>query len=461
MPKWRSFRNRALMGYVAVSLPLTAITAFTVRRLNAVAATHVQRLASEEEAITTTHHLRWDAELLVSAGRGYLISGAPFLLKKLEESEAQFDQSLQKLQEETIAPEAVALVDDLKSAARQFRDVQHELLVARRDPETTEVVIQLFEEKQLPLRVRLSEHLDRLIAHKEAALAQVYTQAQRERARLTTWTYALLGVVSLLGLGLAWRFATLLAAAYRKEREALEAARAALASRDDLLGILAHDLRNPLNAIALKAAALRLRADSESTRKNAELIEHGTRTMAELINTMLDVTTLEAGCFSVTPSVCAAQALLEESIEMFSSLAASNEIRIEHTPADDQIAILADRERVLQVFSNLLGNALKVTPRGGRIAVAVERQRDMVRFDVSDTGPGIEGHHLPYIFDRLWTREAGKGGKGTGLGLFIAKGIVNAHGGQIWAESEPARGATFHFTLPTPASAGGALHRPS
>src|SRR5690606_32701216 len=106
------------------------------------------------------------------------------------------------------------------------------------------------------------------------------------------------------------------------------------------------------------------------------------------------------------------------------------------------ILVHADRERIQQVLSNLLGNALKFVPRGGEIHLAIEPCDGMARFAVADTGPGIAPEHLPNLFDRFWTNDTA-GSKGTGLGLFIAKGIVEAHGGQIWAVSEPGLGATF------------------
>jgi signal transduction histidine kinase len=121
-------------------------------------------------------------------------------------------------------------------------------------------------------------------------------------------------------------------------------------------------------------------------------------------------------------------------------------VRLEQSVADAGLAVLADRERVFQVLSNLVGNALKFTPSGGRVSLSVEQQGATVRFAVCDTGPGIPPVSLPRVFDRFWTETPGK--KGTGLGLFIAKGIVDAHGGRIWVESELGHGATFAFTLP-------------
>jgi signal transduction histidine kinase len=106
----------------------------------------------------------------------------------------------------------------------------------------------------------------------------------------------------------------------------------------------------------------------------------------------------------------------------------------------------SDRERILQVLSNLIGNALKFTPPGGSVTVGVERRGGEARVAILDTGPGIAPGHLPHIFDRFWKHDT-PGVKGTGLGLFIARGIIEAHGGRVWAESELGHGARFYFTL--------------
>src|SRR5690606_39910793 len=121
-----------------------------------------------------------------------------------------------------------------------------------------------------------------------------------------------------------------------------------------------------------------------------------------------------------------------------------------HRCSDSTPPVLADRERVLQVFSNLIGNALKFTGEAGRVMVEATAQGAEVRFAVADTGVGIEPDALPHIFDRFWkAKREGGDGPGIGLGLAICKGIVEAHGGRIWAESEPGNGTTVHFTLPT------------
>jgi signal transduction histidine kinase len=161
---------------------------------------------------------------------------------------------------------------------------------------------------------------------------------------------------------------------------------------------------------------------------------------------LLDVTTLEAGRFAVSVTRCAVADLLRETADLFGVLAASKEVHFEQSANEPRLMLLVDRERVLQVLSNLIGNALKFTPPGGDVILSIERQGGMVRFQVRDTGPGINADNLARVFERFWTETPGK--KGTGLGLFIAKGIVEAHGGRIWVESELGHGTRFFFTLP-------------
>jgi signal transduction histidine kinase len=139
--------------------------------------------------------------------------------------------------------------------------------------------------------------------------------------------------------------------------------------------------------------------------------------------------------------------ILRDACESFRAPAENKLIAVECPIPTDAPQVFADRDRVLQVLSNLLSNAVKFTPEGGTIALRAERQADAVHFCVSDTGPGIRTEDVAHIFERFYQATA-TATMGTGLGLPIAKGIVEAHGGRIWADSKPGIGATFHFTLP-------------
>jgi signal transduction histidine kinase len=128
-------------------------------------------------------------------------------------------------------------------------------------------------------------------------------------------------------------------------------------------------------------------------------------------------------------------------------LAISKGLQLKSELPTDLYAVFVDRHRILQVFANLIGNAIKFTPSGGTITVRAEQFEEDIQFSVEDTGPGIPKEEIPHLFDRFW--QARKTARlGTGLGLFIVKGIVEGHGGRIWVESELGVGSRFHFTLP-------------
>jgi signal transduction histidine kinase len=217
---------------------------------------------------------------------------------------------------------------------------------------------------------------------------------------------------------------------------------AATRSREHVLQIVAHDLKNPLNAVKMTTASV-ARAVPEVEPK-LERIDRAVLRMESLIQDLVDTTRIERGELTVSPHAEAVAPLIQEAIELFSSAAQERGVTLEAKGAAEGARVNCDRERILQVLSNFVGNALKYTKSGGRIDVTAEERPDAFQFSVADTGRGIDAEHLPHIFDQYWKLDSG----GTGLGLFIARSIVLAHGGRIWVDSRPEHGATFYFTLP-------------
>jgi signal transduction histidine kinase len=208
-----------------------------------------------------------------------------------------------------------------------------------------------------------------------------------------------------------------------------------------------------LHSIALKAAVLRTATNGSELWRHADSIGTITAGMAELVDSILDLSTIESGHLSLDIRSLEVAGLLDEMMEIYQTLAGAKRIRLERACREPELRISADRRRVIQVLSNLLGNAIKATSDGGSMGVTAEGDGVMVRFSVWDDGPGIPREHVPHIFERRWKHESG-GTQGTGLGLFIAKSIVEAHGGRIWYEAAE-RGAIFRFTLPVLAPVGG------
>ena len=244
----------------------------------------------------------------------------------------------------------------------------------------------------------------------------------------------------------AWR-----AAAAIDNARLYEEAQKAIRVRDDLLGIVSHDLRNPLGLIILNTASLLKRPEqvqlSAAARKQIERIQRSAERMTRLIQDLLDSASIEAGHLSIERRLVAVVPVVNEAIEAFEPLARAKTLRLDLEFAPDVSAVFADAARLQQILANLVSNAVKFTPEGGVINVGVEKQGEVVKFTVGDTGPGISEDELPHVFDRFW-QARGTAGLGTGLGLFISKGLVEIQGGKLWVESAVGRGTTFYFTLP-------------
>lgn len=224
----------------------------------------------------------------------------------------------------------------------------------------------------------------------------------------------------------------------------------ALRAREEVLAIVSHDLRNPLNAVKLGASLLAHSKEiSGEDREQLEIIDISANRMADLIADLLDVTRLEGGKrLPIEPARVEVEPLFGEAHELFRSQAAANQINLDYEIERGTPAVYADRHRILQVLSNLIGNALKFTPAQGFIFFRAKPHHDeLVLFSVTDSGSGIPKENLKDIFNPYWQAKRAER-LGAGLGLPIAKGIVESHGGKIWVESEPGKGTTFFFTLP-------------
>lgn len=222
------------------------------------------------------------------------------------------------------------------------------------------------------------------------------------------------------------------------------AAQRAIRGRDELLAVVSHDLRNPLNLIGL--ALQMMEQDPSALDASLPSAKRGVDRMQRLIEDLLDVARIEAGTLTVEPSAMMLSSLLEDAYEQHRVLAADKRVALVREFDRRLGGVLADRHRMSQAISNLLGNALKFTPAGGQIRIGGEVRGDRAVLWVTDSGPGIPAEHVGHIFDRFWQPKRGTR-DGVGLGLAIVKGIVDAHAGSIDVESEPGKGTTFRITL--------------
>jgi len=236
-------------------------------------------------------------------------------------------------------------------------------------------------------------------------------------------------------------------------------ARRAVRARDDVLGVVSHDLRTPLSVIGMCASALLGEGfgdERSRDRETLETIRSSAHWGQRLIQDLLDVSAINAGGLSLARRPQDPQVLVRRAILLHGELATERRIDLVDRLPDALPSIEVDGDRIVQALGNLIGNAVKFTPYGGSVRVGAVDEGERVRFYVADSGPGIPSEEAPHVFDRFWTASHDVRARGAGMGLAIVRGVVEAHGGRAWLEPPtPGRGATFCLALPiAPTRAG-------
>ena len=236
-----------------------------------------------------------------------------------------------------------------------------------------------------------------------------------------------------------------------EEKKLHVAAKAALTTRDEFLAIVSHDLKNPLSAIIMAVNLLsdKIYDTSEvETREYLELIERNATEAVRLIGDLLDMERMATGNLGLQMERHDICKIVQQSLKGFQLLASANNLHLQFHSSDAAIFVTCDQGRNLQVLSNLIGNAIKFTPKGGTISLTVQSGVREARISVSDTGPGIPDAMRKTIFERF-SQITKSDRRGLGLGLYISTMIVEAHGGRIWVDEKVPIGSTFHYTLPS------------
>ncbi|MEJ2502539.1 MAG: HAMP domain-containing sensor histidine kinase [Gemmatimonadota bacterium] len=228
-------------------------------------------------------------------------------------------------------------------------------------------------------------------------------------------------------------------------------ARSAVAARDEVLGVVSHDLGNPLSAIRVSTrvvSRLLEAGETESAAVHLDAIRESVLQMERLIRDLLEVRRIESGRLRLVRRPEPVRPLVEEAVRSLLPVAEEQGVALRQEIAGGlPPTVLVDADRIRQIFSNLIGNALKFTPAGGTITVGAAPDDDAVAFWVRDTGPGLDPEALAHVFDRFWQARQ-RGSHGIGLGLSIAKGMTEAHGGTIGVDSAPGQGSRFTFRIP-------------
>lgn len=435
----------ALLSLAAIVVLLFAV-AISLLRLGK-AGTYADHTFDVSIALQETLTAMVDTE---TASRGYLLTRDGIYIESLERAERELHEKFADLRQLTRgSPVQLRRVDELErlsTARSRYTSETVDLVEAGH----SDVAIDKMREgggKRLMDQAR--EVASDMAAH-ENELLRSHVAAMQRGYRLSTAVLVVAGVV-LLGL------AAILLTIDRdiRQRKSLERSlKEAVHAREQMLAIVSHDLRNPLSIVTLGAKLIERCAGPEPSgehlKKHANTIVREVERMDRLVADLLDMSKVEAGrSLPVELARRDGAELLSQSVQRLEPLARAKGLRLTMDAADGTYDLDCDAGRLQQVFSNLIGNAIKFTPERGSITARVSRSNGDVVFSVSDTGGGIPKADVSRLFDPYW--QANTNRSGAGLGLSIVKAIVEAHRGRVWVETDEGTGSSFHCALPAAA----------
>jgi signal transduction histidine kinase len=443
------FRSALVLGHAATFVLSAAVAALAIVSLSATVGATRRDASVFGQDLAAVERLRVRGEQLMSAGRGFLLTGEADDLARFEAARKDFAAQLATLRQRAVAGDEVAAVGDAATAYQ----VAAETVAAEREGAASadEAVIAKYDDAVKPRHEALEDALVKLLARADRSFDHSL-DATAASARLSeVGVGAIAAAILAIGAALAWLTTRRLSADYLRLEQARQAATTAVRARDDTLAIVSHDLRTPLQTIVLGTGLLADEARDDDVRRRVRVFGNAAQRMRRMVDSLLEAAKLESGDVELRREACPISTVVDLTVEQFETRATSSDIRLDTRACGG--ALVLDRDRIVEVLSNLVDNAMKHTPAGGRVSVVADDSGETVRFAVRDSGSGVAEADLPHLFDRYWQRDRRRG-NGVGLGLYICKMIVEAHGGHIGAGRAPDGGAELWFALPRASDTG-------
>jgi signal transduction histidine kinase len=434
------FRSQWFLGFgtLVALIAITATTGIIAQRVTVSRADDLARDYADD--LDRVQQLRYLAERVVATSRGYLLAGEPALRERFDAARDELVALLGALAVERREAEVVVRV------ALDYVAATSNAVAERATMQSASQILPVFDQSLMPRRAELEAGIGAFAQRRRV----VFERALRDVDALDEHAELVLVVCSILaiacGLGLSVLASRRLVRQFRAVEAATEAAERAAKAREEVLAVVSHDLRSPLQAISLSATLVAETTQDAATRGYVHTIHNATARMQHMIDELLEAARFENNHVELHREPVSSSELLDEAVELFRDAARVRHVELTYDAPVAQV--LADRERVLEVLSNLIGNALKFSPCDTRIAARAELVGGSLRFSVADRGPGIAADQIPHLFDRFWQADRRTRREGLGLGLYICKRLVEAHHGAIGCDSVLGEGATFWFTLP-------------
>ncbi len=413
-------------------------------------------------ALVEVEHIRNFAESQISDSRSFFLLGSATLLEEARKEKQTFQESLVSFEKQFSLPQIPEIAKNIDALEAQQQDIFDQAMKYREKHTEPKIVGQFYQAKMVSIRAKLNQSLDEMVRLHKAELDRVRTHAKEaalgaetQVPKGMTW---FTGALAFLFLGMMFLVTRLLGERRRKitERDRLYTeAQKANHARDEILVALSQDLKEPMRDIIQTADEMKAignETDVESIKSSVAILEGYIKDINDQAKADQKSLTLRLDQLSI-------DIILDDARLVLQAQAKKRDIRLQFDSVNPPTLAFFDRERVMRVLSNLVGNAIKFSPKHSKVVVKVRSDQQFVYIAVADSGPGIPEKQLGEIFDHFWqARETAD--QGAGIGLAIVKTIVEAHGGVVRVESQPS-GATFTFSLPRRRPVGAQMGRPA
>lgn len=418
-------------------------------------------------ALIEVERIRNIAESQISNARSFFLLGSHSLFEKQKQDKQDLADALAAFEKKYTLPQVPELLKKIQTVEDQQQEVFDQAMEFREKQTESKIVGQFYQSKTTPLRTQINDNLNEIVKIQNAELNKARSEAKKSAAdaevmipKGMTWFTSFLGAIF---FGMALLVIRMLRERTRKlaERERLYAeAQQAVQSRDEVISALSRDLETPLKTIQEIAANMKMAKDSVEIEDNAELIKTYVAEIDQEIKDIYDQKKADMGNLVLRLDQLGIDEILDEARLMLQPLAKTRDIRLQIDSVNPPVLAFFDRERVLRVLSNLIGNAIKFSPKHGRVVVKVRSDQQFVNISVTDSGSGIPENHRAELFDHFWQAKK-TADQGAGIGLAVVKTIIEAHGGTVKLDNPLGHGSTFTFSLPRRRPVGAHIKKPA
>ena len=418
-------------------------------------------------ALVEIEKIRNLAESQIATSRSFFLLGSTSLFDQQKKDKKILAESLARFEKQFSLPQVPNHIKEIETTEQQLQEYFDQGMEYRAKQTESKIVGQYFQSKIGPLRDKINKSLDQIVDLHNAELERTRTQATEAahsaEVQIPVGMAWLTGLLAFLFSGISLLVLRMLAERVRKtdERNRLyQEAKKSVLIRDEVISAVAQDLKYPLSIISEMSEKMAQMTSPVALRESTEVIKSSVDVIDGITKDIVDQSHSEMGGMTLRLDQLGLDTVLDEARIMLHPLAKHRDIRLEFNSVNPPVLAFLDRERVLRVLSNLVGNALKFSPKNSKVVVKVRSDQQFVFVSIMDNGPGIPEKQLAGIFTHYW--QAPKTAEqGAGIGLAIVKTIIEAHGGTVQVESHVGHGSTFTFSLPRRRPVGANIGKPS